>query len=260
MANELLIVTCDQHRWQFLIQCKSIYTYLEPCQISIVINEIDSNDWLAWFNLECRPYFSKHELVLYTLDDFNMPYIGRDGYARQQSIKLLFSYKTNNEYVTLDSKHWFVKPIDLEEIPRQGRSTNLINKERFNQFYLKCLERFGDHDIRHIETPYIINPAVVKKLVDSFEDNGFLKWFTDFEKHPSEFMCYDMFAQSIGEEQDPGVPYLYGTTVWVEEELHLWPTYLADYYKILGIHHSLLEFIDKEQIEQSLNLISIKFS
>jgi hypothetical protein len=254
MANQLLIVTCDLHRWQFLVQCKSIYTYLEPCQINVVINERDSGDWLTWFNIECRPYFVNHTLVLYTFDDFNSPYIGNDGYASQQSIKLLFSYKTDEEYITLDTKNWFVKPINLNEIPRQGRGPNLINKERFNQFYLKCLEKFGDNDIRHIETPYIINPTIGRKLIESFKDESFLKWFTDFDKHPSEYMCYDMFAQSIGEEQDPGLSYLYGITIWNKEELYLWPSYLLDNYKILGIHFSLIEYIDKEEIEKSLNL------
>jgi hypothetical protein len=66
-----------------------------------------------------------------------------------------------------------------------------------------------------------------------------------------------MFAQSIGEEQDPGLSYLYGITIWNREELYLWPEYLAGEYKILGIHFSLMDFIDKDQIEQSLKLVTL---
>jgi hypothetical protein len=258
-TRELLIVTCEQHTWQFLIQCKSIYTYLAPCSINIVINEKEPSKWILWFNSECARYFVNHKLVLYTLEDFNYLNIGSKGYVTQQSIKLMFSYKTDNEYTILDTKNWFIKVTNINEIPKQGYSSNLNNKERFNTFYLKCVDQFGDQDmIRHIETPYIFNPSIVKQLVNKFGDEEqFLKWFTDILVTPSEFMCYNMFAQSIHLEQDNVPPLQISKTVWTLTHLAEWQDYLNSNLKITGIHKSLLDNINKENIEKSLNLITL---
>lgn len=259
-TKELLIVTCEQHAWQFLIQCKSIYTYLAPCCINIVINEKAPEKWISWFDAVCSRYFVNHKLSLYTLKDFDYRYIGNIGYITQQSIKLMFSYKTDNEYVILDTKNWFIKFTNINEIPRQGYSSNLINKEYFNTFYLKCIDQFGDQDmIRHIETPYIFNPSIVKQLVNKFGDEEqFLKWFTDTSATPpSEFICYNMFAQSVNLEQDKVRPIQISKTVWTLTHLEKWQDYLDSNLKITGIHKSLLDKIDKENIEKSLNLITL---
>jgi hypothetical protein len=258
-TKELLIVTCEQHIWQFLIQCKSIYTYLAPCQINIVINEKDPSNWISWFNTECVQYFINHKLSLYTTKDFDYQDLGNRGYITQQSIKLMFCYKTDNEYIILDTKNWFIKPTDINEIPRQEYDPNLINRERFDNFYRKCVKQFGKPTaIRNIETPYIFNPLIVKRLINRFtNEEQFLKWFTDTSAIPSEFMCYSMFAQSINLEQDK-VPLLkISKTIWTLTELSNWQDYLNSNLKITGIHKSLLDIIDKENIEKSLNLITL---
>lgn len=258
-TRELLIVTCQQHTWQFLIQCKSIYTYLASCSINIVINEKEPGKWISWFNSECARYFVNHKLSLYTLEDFDYCYLGNRGYVTQQSIKLMFSYKTDNEYTILDTKNWFIKFTNINEIPRQGYSPNLINKKCFNNFYLKCIDQFGDQDmIRHIETPYIFNPSIVKQLVNKFgSEEQFLKWFTTESTVPSEFMCYNMFAQSVNLEKDDVPPLQMSKTVWTLTHLAEWQDYLNSNIKITGIHRSLLDKIDKEDIEKSLNLITL---
>ena len=120
------IVTCDRDRAQFLVQCKSINLYLNPCQLAVIINEADAKSWMSWFDLHCRPLLAKHNLTVYTRQDFSLDINQCDGWISQQILKLAYAYRTTGRYVILDSKNWFVKTCNWDDFPVWPRRFNPI--------------------------------------------------------------------------------------------------------------------------------------
>jgi hypothetical protein len=220
--KQVLVVTCDRDRWQFLLQIRSIGKFLEPCNLCVIINEHDPQRWLCWFKENCEQRLDRHHVKIMTREDFNdiIPCQSLDdkvsGWISQQIYKLLFSLKVNDPYLVLDSKNWFIKDsklVDFQQRTRVGISTN----PGFVNFYDRCLEQFEmpkDTMYRPIITPYAIDPAIVRSMLDKFQGaKNFFDWFTS-DKIASEFMAYDLFAQSLGLEQDSGYPMICCKIFW----------------------------------------------
>lgn len=210
--NQVLVVTCNRDRWLFLIQCKSMGKFLDPCTINIVINETHSQSWIAWFTNNCKKYLANHLVTIYTHEDFfddldfSIVHKTQEGWVTQQIFKLAFALKTSSEYMVLDSKNWFVRKTNLLEIyPRLRRWKD--HNYTFNKFVDSCNANFNlaeETAYRPAITPYKFNPDIVKKLFLTFGGvNKFMSWFVSF-RDPSEFIVYDLYAQSIGQEQDSG--------------------------------------------------------
>jgi hypothetical protein len=133
----------------------------------------------------------------------------------------------------------------------------------FVVFYEKCIEKFNLSDktqYRPIITPYLIDPMIVIKLLEEFGGvDNFLTWFVSVDI-PSEFMVYDLFAQSQGLEQDPGTHTnisrcffrgTKGTKLKIEEIQQFVQHPQA---KIIAIHHSARLNVHRSQIETVLGL------
>ncbi len=219
--QEVLIVTCDRDRWQFLLQCKSIGKFLEPTKVVVVINEIKPQSWLEWFQEQCQQFLQKHHITVlqreYFFDLFDYFYIHTSGgWKTQQIFKMLYAYKTNESYLVLDSKNWFVKPIKLSEItPRQRRCID--QKSSWHEVFDATIIRFNlpqETACRPIFTPYKFEPGIVKDLILSFGSvTNFVSWFMKF-KQPGEFIVYDLYAQSIDAETEPGNDLILSRNFW----------------------------------------------
>jgi hypothetical protein len=210
--NQILIVTCNRDRWQFLLQCKSIGKFLAPCRVNIIINQYPAAEWQEWFSDQCQPHLARHEVTVLTyedfLADFSFVFLSRgvDGWVTQQILKLVFAIKTKQDYLVLDSKNWFVKPCCLLDFTRRTRKPGDHNPN-FNPIHQDCCRRWNLDQLtayRPAITPYFIDPVIVGKLFQDFGGiDNFLAWFLKF-KNPSEFIVYDLFAQSIAQESAPG--------------------------------------------------------
>lgn len=265
---QALIVTCNRDTWQFRLQCKSIGKYLEPCDVHIVINEPDPSGWINWFNSDCLPYLGNHRVQVYTHKDFYSDFLFHNiysvhGWVSQQIFKLTFSLKTDQPYIVLDSKNWFVKPTRLQDIPNRPRVAT--PSAGFLRFYFEARKKLQiEHmyRIREIITPYYIDPAVVKAILAEFGGvDQFIEWFMLYDM-ASEFMLYDLYAQHHKLDEDTGstTPYSmsYSMNFWYYDksiDLDKFARVLSDpAVHLIGIQFALIETVNTDEIEALLNI------
>lgn len=93
-----------------LLQAESIHKFVNPCVHWVIINE-ESVD-IEYWHTALKPYYTRHTLKLLTLKDFK-PIISPHGWVRQQVLKLRIAEYTDNDYLILDTKFFFLKPTDL---------------------------------------------------------------------------------------------------------------------------------------------------
>jgi hypothetical protein len=107
---DLLTVTCDRDFELMLLQAESIHLFLTPCTHWVIINEelVDIEYWKTALS----PYYTNHTLKLLTIKDFK-PINSKQGWVRQQVLKLRIAEYTDNDYLILDTKFFFVKSTDL---------------------------------------------------------------------------------------------------------------------------------------------------
>ena len=260
---QVLVVTCDRDRWQFQVQCWSFCKYLSYTTINIIVNEIDAEPWKAWYDANCRKYLWRHRVCVYTRKDFpefckiKLPAAMMHGWKTQQILKLLFSTKTDNPYVILDSKNWLVGNAKVEDLSQhvRGRST-----DPFDQFARLCYEKFNFQEpqfYRPVHTPFWIDPTITNSMFDFFNGpTNTCLWFMKTE-YPSEFIMYDLYATSRGlDSPNSGTRHEYSKTYWTgdvaptEEEIKK----IVDdkNIKLFSIHLPVLKQMDHAMIEKAV--------
>ena len=262
--NQLLIVTCDKHQLQFLIQCESLGKYLDPVQINIIINEIDPRAWIDWFYKHCADMLAKHSVEVLTWNDFDENFsfenvvLRKPGWITQQIFKLLFALRTSNNYVVFDTKNWLIQSAKLQDFCKRPR--NPIGSQIpmcFEKFYLDTLAKIcpGKYlAFRPEITPYIIDPMIVRKMFDSFGGvHEFQSWFASYEA-PSEFIVYDIFAQHHGLDNAAG-QYSNNTVYYFDElDIDLISKNIQDpNLQMLSVHPKLLDHTLLLQLQTQLN-------
>ena len=239
--DQLLIVTCDAHRWHFRIQCLSIERYLlDRCRISIVINETDPTAWMAWFDAEIRPHMAAHQVRVYTWEqffsaaDYSVLLQNSDGWLRQQIFKLLFSAKTSVPYLVLDSKNWFMAPTrhgDMRKVMRPPLPTT-----GYEDLIEQTAKRFGltgNETPCTPTTPFEFEPRIIEQMIDSCGGpHAFIDWFKTL-RPTSEFIVYDLFCMSIGIDRS--------VTDWWWRNAEFWP-------KRYGIGRDMLDIHSLEEV------------
>ena len=117
----LATVTCYRDFPQLLLQAESIQKFVEPCRHVIIINQ--DNPDIDFYYRWLKPYYTNHELVVIPKIDYYYPVKGLQTslvlmgtsleWRIQQLQKLLLAYEFDDNYVLLDSKNFFVKPINI---------------------------------------------------------------------------------------------------------------------------------------------------
>jgi hypothetical protein len=179
------------------------------------------------------------------------------GWKTQQVLKLLFSTKTDNPYVILDSKNWLVQNAKVEDLSQhvRGRST-----DPFDQFARLCYEKFNFQEpqfYRPVHTPFWIDPTITNSMFDFFNGpTNTCLWFMKTE-YPSEFIMYDLYATSRGlDSPNSGTRHEYSKTYWTgdvaptEEEIKK----IVDdkNIKLFSIHLPVLKQMDHAMIEKAV--------
>lgn len=215
--HQLLIVTCDIDRWHFRIQCLTLEKYMEPCELHVIVNEVDPRPWLDWFSANLKRHIRQHIIRVYVSDHFftKQRFTGildsSHGWVTQQILKLVFSFVIDQPYLVLDSKNWLIKPVAYHDIAAKWqRKTIRGHKDErwgFKPFLASCCDILDlpiDSKYRLVQTPFEIDNDIAKRLFYAFGGlDAFVDWFIGFSR-PSEFMVYDLFAQSIHMGEDIG--------------------------------------------------------
>lgn len=268
--DQLLIVTCYRDAQQFLIQCQSIGENLESCCVNIVINEHYADPWVQWFDTNVAKYLTNHSVQIYKWTDFvsNYTELSANDYNKQQLYKLLFATKTDCPYVVLDSKDWVVRPVSLNTFHSSQRAQNIAYL--FRTFYQYCQDRWGRCNVRGHITPYRMDNTVVCKLLDQFasvaELSALFDQYTTDHSFPSEFIMYDVFAQSCGHEQDPGSAVNYSARLPSDSvqsglAVNYWQSFCNNpQYTVLTIPPADFKQIQPRDLYQFLLFLNTKYS
>lgn len=203
----LATVTCDRDFQQLLLQAESIQKFVEPCKHVIIVNEIHPD--LDFYHKWLDQYYTKHELILLPRIQYPYPVEGFKQHLHnpgtgvewriQQLQKLLLAYEFDDDYVLLDSKNFFIKPISLEyyENPEfYGSGAVMIDPERKDHFkqsfttYKKILNKPEVDICSTIATPYKIHYELLRNRCD-IEKLGYYLFSPEYNKSiASEFQFY----------------------------------------------------------------------
>ena len=217
--KNLVTVTCNRDFQHMLLQAESIQKFVEPCIHWIIINEYDEIDIYYW-DSKLSPYYTKHQCVILTPDDFVIKPINQREWHSQQFYKLYISTYINEDYLILDTKSFFIKPVTLKDwsdttgsgvLHKFGESIDGPPWEGVSKIYAKKL---NTTPLTHFlfNVPFKIDNNVLKKydieklihdLYFSTEEEE--EYMNKNGKHlfPSEFILYSYLAEHKFKQFNP---------------------------------------------------------
>lgn len=240
---DLVTVTCARDKTIMGLHAHSIDRWVQvPCTHWIVIEDhtIPREEWLE----HLQPFYHRHTLKLITdLSPNTQATHPRSGWLRQQAIKLLVSrYINDDTYLILDSKNFFIKPVDLDNWPI-AQGNNILDQIKFNWPEINTI--LDKHNITQpinswsVTTPFRVKKSIIDKMLE-LDLNIFLN---PVNKWASEFLLYSIFAQADGEPLTSG--FTTNLTFWNDDErlhnlteldnIYNWPLLSS-----LGLHNQLL--------------------
>ena len=228
----LATVTCNRDFQQMLLQAESIQRFLSPCKHVIIVNESnpDLDFWRTWL----KPYYTNHELIIRPRIEYAYPlsilgvrdrYGALDnissGWRAQQLQKMLLAYEYEDDYLLLDSKNFFINPVDLSEWD------NCIGSGIYCGFgaiqplvgsYKKYAELFNRNIAYYAipSTPYKIKrePLVTKCTLGEL---GYNLFYPEHYNIPtSEGIFYSFFVEDEINKL-VGIPFIKSKTIWLDD-------------------------------------------
>ena len=257
----LATVTCNRDFRQMLLQAESIGKFVEPCRHVILVNEPnpDIKFWYRWL----APYYKNHELEIIPpypmLSRHKITNDELSGWTSQQLQKLLIGMKTyhTDDYVLLDTKNFFIKPINLSEFQDIYGSGQVV---RVGEEFECTSEYYADYfnvpvmrKVFVVVTPFVIHNCYLRKYwPDQIEDmliHGVNKSGPNLGKNivVSEFLLYSYLIDRdkfdlVSNNDNPVI----GTTVWEWnmdslEQILYQPN--NSKLKVFGFHRQLLKHL-----------------
>lgn len=126
MLTDLVTITCNKDKKHMQLQAESIQKFLDPCTHWVVINEEDP-DLAAWEEY-LSPYYTNHVLLLIKREhllpkesdkaNFWLNEVLKNeisGYRLQNVLKLQIAQMIQKDYLTIDTKNFFVKSTSIDE-------------------------------------------------------------------------------------------------------------------------------------------------
>lgn len=211
MDRTLVVVTCDKDRWSFEMLCRSIHKFLKPSPILIIVNENHPKSWYKWFK-NIRSLLNSHNVIIKNKYDFwnediadHLHPLQRKGWIDQQPLKLYAGkFIDTNEYVVLDSKNFFIKPLSLDNLlqikPEYITSWAPWELKNTVDLYCSMFKLQFTHKILPLTqntTPYVINKNYALAMIKHF--NGIDNFYKIFTKSalPVDFTAAEFFLYEI---------------------------------------------------------------
>jgi len=249
--------------------------FLDTCDVHIVYNEIKSkyDEWCEWFEKINSSYLKRFSVTTCQKKiDVN------SGWISQQILKILVAKDIRTpEYVLLDSKNFFIKKSNINEIVNTKPTDGWLKLDQV-QWAKLCCEKLGlklQLYLRTNDTPYVLKTDVARKLVREFgTDKDFIDWFDTISIRayisPAEFILYELFEIKSGNRDTTGVDTGNNTTLWSYQmyDYNMDLQQLVDYIKfrsekynvnISGFHRSLHDLLSQKDIEYILHALDLEF-
>ena len=286
MERTLVVVTCYRDLKPLHIMFRSIKKYLEPANIVIIVNECDDMKWLTWYDRNSHLLNNHHVKIIYRKDliatELHKYSPSLDGWILQNILKLIVSTIVNtDEYILLDSKNFFIRPTQLQDINRRA-GTNVFNEIGWDIGWISAVTSRLSTPLTSLispdceillssaETPYIINTSYARQLVEHFGGiHIFVRWFLTVSENlfacrvvtppednrhifVSEFYLYELFCSlELNVKYDDGIK----TNSWVlwnkrYGRVPEWPIdQIPESIYVGGIHRDYIHESSKTEID-----------
>lgn len=222
--EDIVVVVHNDDIDLFCLQLETFNTFLEPCNLHIIINERDIRvcyDKIKKIIVRMH----KHRTKIWTREDILGCHPEVSGWSTQQLLKLLIPLKRS--WIVFDSKDLLIRPLFLEDLDRKQRKDyeNLSPPDPQAEFWQGCLElgkkfnfpEVSPEKINMNQTPRVIDNRVIRKMLSLFnnDEKDFIKWFCTF-KVQGEFILYDYLSEVLELEPKLRFPKSFQVGIWNE--------------------------------------------
>jgi hypothetical protein len=188
---DLVTVTCSRDKLQMLLQAESICNFVEPTTHWVIVNDpvVTLSEWKGLLS----PYYTSHQLNLINANDFSVSFDNsKGGWSRQQTYKFLAYKLINDDFLTLDSKNFFIKHCSTSEWQNITGCGSLANFENLPwedtvNYYSDYLNIEKNYNHLSIITPFVFHKAILDKIDDY---DNFINWFAAQPVIESEYLLY----------------------------------------------------------------------
>jgi len=224
--QDVVVVIFKDEVELFLLQLRTFDTFLEKCNLHIVINE--SNTKSIHSQIKRHLVRSKHNTRVWTRTEIlgNRNFEKVPGWTTQQLLKLLIPLK--RDWIVFDAKDLLIRPLSLIDLDRKQRKDyeSLADEDPQAIFYNgvvklckknKLKKKIDPKDINMNHTPRVIINGIIREINSMFENNdAFIDWFLSFEVQ-GEFILHDYVALQLDVPQKLRFPLGFNAGIWRQE-------------------------------------------
>ncbi len=249
---DLLTITCSHDKLQMLLQAESIQKFLSPCTHWVVVDDtaISVDEWYSFLS----PYYSNHTLkVVNGADIIPSVYNSKGGWSRQQYYKLDAFRYIKDDYLTLDSKNFFIKKTDINEwdlVVGNGTSANFTDDNNWRDTIVEYAKYFDvPVTFQHLSilTPFVFHKSVLETITDY---QKFLEDFADQTVIESEFLLYSTLLHKLNrfptQFEKKSKFYMLSKDFNMKADQLLPHFFDKEHVKVAGLHRSLIYNYDYE--------------
>lgn len=162
---KLATIVCRRDLKQMILQAESIKKFLSSCEHILLVDSItdDYSDNERFWTTALSEYYTNHNLkIVYPKWSFTNS--ETDGWVRQQSWKHLIAEYTEQDYLILDAKNFFIKPTSLEQWTDYYCSHIPLNLAESLTRYVTISKMYSDYwqTTEYSIVPYMSTPQVFK--------------------------------------------------------------------------------------------------
>lgn len=226
IKKDVVVVIFKDEVDLFLLQLRTFDTFLERCNLHIVINE--SNTKSVHSQIKRFIVRSKHNVRVWKRQEIlgDRDFTKVPGWTTQQLLKILIPLK--RDWIVFDAKDLLIRPISLIELDRKQRKDyeSLEDEDPQAIFYKGVVKlckknnlkkKINPKDINMNHTPRVIINEVMRSILKMFKNkNEFIDWFLTFEVQ-GEFILHDYVALQLNIPQKLRFPQGFNAGIWRQE-------------------------------------------
>lgn len=227
--EHVIVVIYSEDVELFLIQLRSLDLFLEKCNLHVIINETNTRP--VYKKIAEKISTSKHNVHVWTREQILGYHPNVSGWSSQQLLKLLIPLKC--DYIVLDSKDIFIRPVSLLELDRKQSKDyeDLSMKDPQGPFWQGLLDLGKNQGyplidpklINQNQTPRVIDKRVIDRIIGIFgTKKNFIDWFCTF-KVQGEFILHDYLYEVLELPPKQKFPQGFSHAVWTQEIFNKWP-------------------------------------
>ena len=223
IKKDVVVVIFQDEVDLFKLQLRSFNTFLEECNLHIVINE--DNIKPVHSSIKRDIIRSKHKIKIWSRKEIlgDRDFKKVPGWTTQQLLKLMIPLK--RDWIVFDAKDLLIRPVQLIDLDKKQRKDyeNIFGDDPQAIFYQgviklckrnKLRKKIDPKNINMNHTPRVIVNGVIREIMKMFKnDDEFIDWFLSFEVQ-GEFILHDYVALQLDVPQKLRFPVSFNAGIW----------------------------------------------